>query len=84
MSAARHVWRRLERALVAYLKSCRIHVIDDAAEPHFDAVRYFEGEEVVTLRLSLEDLAKHLADEIPASSGETCRAFPANRRGRND
>jgi hypothetical protein len=59
-------WHPFERELIDMLESYGVGVLDVAGEPHFEAVRHREGDEVVTARLSIERLAKHLAQYIAA------------------
>jgi hypothetical protein len=65
-------WRALERALTAYFKSSHVHIDDSAGTPIVEIVRFREVSEVdgineiTTASLSLERLAKHLADEFLA------------------
>jgi hypothetical protein len=65
-------WRAVERALAAYFKSSRVHINDAAGMSVVEVVRFREAsevdgvDEITTAPLSLERLAKHLADEFPA------------------
>jgi hypothetical protein len=62
------IWRAIERALLAYFQSYRVHTGEITGTPVVEVVRYREAEEIATASLSLEQLAKHLAEEfkIPA------------------
>lgn len=59
-------WRRIERVLIAFLGSHRIHIVDIAGMPAIEIIRCWEGDEASTVTLSIEALAKHLAQEIAA------------------
>jgi hypothetical protein len=57
-------WRAIERALITLLQSHRIDVEDVDGEPFVNIVRDYEEEAVVTVELSIERLAKYLAQEV--------------------
>jgi hypothetical protein len=67
-------WRLVERKLIRFFASHLIHMGDVAGMPVLEVVRYREvseideTDEITIASLSLEHLAKHLAEEfeIPA------------------
>jgi hypothetical protein len=61
-SHAEACWRGIEGELINYLASHRVDIVDVAGEPHFEAVIFREGDEVTARKLSIERLARHLAE----------------------
>jgi hypothetical protein len=65
-----NAWRSIERELISFFASHRIHMDDVTGEQTIEVVRYREAgevdgaDEIATALLSLEHLAKHLAEEF--------------------
>jgi hypothetical protein len=57
-------WRPAERVIIGFFKSYGFLVRDIAAEPFIEAVRYYEADEAIISKASLEQLAKLLAEEF--------------------
>lgn len=59
-------WRAIERMLIAFFVSHRVHIVDVAGMPTIEIIRCWEGDEASAVTLSVEALAKYLAQETAA------------------